>query len=162
MSIFMQFQGVAGEAADARHQGWIDVDRLQWGTARSVTSATSTRGDRESSVAEFSELRLTRHVDSASPKLFIEACCGTGNTIILHVTKTGPGDGAETFLEYTLKDALISNYKIAACASSPYRPVERLSISYAELSLRYAQYDEMGALIAPLAVGFSPATNLML
>jgi len=50
-----------------------------------------------------SALRISKKMDSASNKLFLEACCGKGKTVILHLTKTGSSSGSDVFMEYTLK-----------------------------------------------------------
>ena len=41
MGIFLNYQGVQGESADAGHKGWIDVKAWEWGGERQITSATS-------------------------------------------------------------------------------------------------------------------------
>lgn len=105
MSIFMNYQGITGESADSNHPGWMDIQKVQWGVGRQISSATSTQGDRESANAEITRLYVTRYMDSATPKLFLESCCGKGKNVILHMTKTGVGDAALTYMEYTLKHA---------------------------------------------------------
>ncbi|MEX0730571.1 MAG: type VI secretion system tube protein Hcp [Aquisalimonadaceae bacterium] len=61
MSIFMFYEGIAGETSDHSHQGWLDIKDVYWGVKRYITSHTSTRHDRESANAEISDLIVTRH-----------------------------------------------------------------------------------------------------
>ena len=75
MSIFLYIPGVKGETKDANHAGWIDIDEFSTGTQRLITSNSSTRGDRESSNTTTQDFFLTKRMDSASPKLFIDSCC---------------------------------------------------------------------------------------
>src|SRR5690554_6791620 len=99
VSIVMKVDDISGDVVDLTHLGWLDIDRLGWGgVRRRLASPTSTRGDRESSVAELLEIKLSRHMDSASPHLFLEACCGRGRSIILRLTKTGQGSVSDVFL----------------------------------------------------------------
>lgn len=113
MSIFVNYEGITGESSDAGHKGWMDVHQISWGTEREITSSTSTQGDRESSNAVITDLIITRFMDSATPKVFIESCCGTGKDVVIHLTKTGGGNGADSYMEYTLKHCLISKYSMA-------------------------------------------------
>ncbi len=159
MSIFIEYDGIKGEVSDPGHEKWMDVDDLQWGVARSITSATATQGDRESSNAVISDLMITRKMDSSTPKLFIESCCGTGKDVKIHLTKTGSGSGSSVYMEYTLKNALISSYNIAASSQSTERPMESLTISFVDIEVKYTPYDEDGNAEAAIAVGYDTATN---
>lgn len=159
MSIFMNYSGIKGESSDSNHKGWMDLENLQWGVSRRITSGSSTQNDRESANAEISDLVVTRRMDSATPNVFIESCCGTGKDVVIHLTKTGSGSGADVYMEYTLKNALISNYQVSATSQDTGRPVEVLTISFVDLEVKYTPYDEDGKAEAAIAVGFDTASN---
>lgn len=159
MSTFILMDGVQGESSDVGHKDWIDVESWRWGAGRQITSHTSTRGDRESSNATISDLHITKLMDSASPKIFIDACCGRGREMKIHLTKTGTGGGADVFMEYTLKNAIISDYQVSGSKSNPNRPLEHITISFVEVEVKYIPYDEDGNAQAAIAVGFDTATN---
>lgn len=159
MSIFMNYEGIKGESSDKGHKQWMDIDNLHWGVTRCITSNTSTQNDRESANAEISSLTLTRHMDSATPSLFIESCCGTGKQVVIHLSKTGTGSGTDVYMEYTLKNALIADYQVTADAQGTARPTEALTLSFIDLEVKYTPYDENGNALAAIAVGFDTATN---
>lgn len=159
MSIFMQIAGLTGESSDSNHKGWMDVENVQWGVDRQITSSSSTMNDRESSNAVISDLLITRHMDSVTPSVFIEAVCGKGKDITIHMTKTGSGTGADVYMEYKLKNALISGYHVSGDAQDTDRPVENLTISFIDVEVKYTPYDEDGNALAAIAVGFDTATN---
>lgn len=161
-NIFLFHSDAEGESTDSGHNGWIDVNYVKWGNTRRITSNTSTQGDRESSNTIISDLTIFRQADKATPKLFLLACCGTGSEIKVHFTKTGTGQGADVFMEYVLKNAIVSEYSIAAKAQGRFRPTERLTISFVGLEKKYTPFDENGNAQAPLAVGFDTATNTVL
>lgn len=158
-SIFLEHPTIKGWTSDKNHQGCIDIEDIRWGVNRQITSSTSTRGDRESSNAVISDLSLTKWMDKTSPYLFMETCCGTGKTIKIIMTKTGAGDGADVFLEYTLENALFSKMEVQAIRASNIRPAEEYRISFTSMSVKYIQYDENGNILAPEAVGFNTTTN---
>lgn len=159
MSGFLKYGNVKGESSDSGHKGWIDITAWKFDIARAITSATSTKGDRESSNAEIGDLILSKHTDSSTPKLFIESCCGTGQDVTLHLTKTGAGSGADVYMEFILKNALISNFALSGNDKSARRPQEVIAISFVEIEIKYIQHDEDGNAMAPVAVGFDTATN---
>ena len=159
MSVFLNYEGIKGESSDDGHKDWIDVDSWEWGTTRQITSSTSTQGDRESSNATISDLKITKKMDSSSNRLFMESCCGTGKTVKLHLSKTGTGSGADVYMEYTLKNALISHYHVGGISGDIDRPSETITISFVEVEAKYIPYDEDGNATAPDAVGFDTASN---
>lgn len=159
MSVFVKYEGIKGESSDSGHEGWMDVESISWGVGRQINSNSSTQGDRESSNAVISDLQVTRFMDSATPKVFIESCCGTGKEVKIHLTKTGKGSGSDVFMEYTLKNALISNYTVSAHTQENNRPTETITISFVDVEVKYTPYDEDGNAEAAIAVGFDTATN---
>jgi len=159
MSIFMNYEGIKGEASDPAHKDWVDITGWKFDITRAITSSTSTRGDRESSNANIGDLIVTKYTDAATPKLFIESCCGTGKDVILHLTKTGAGSGADVYMEIILKNALITNFSLGGKSESATRPQEALSISFVDIEIKYTNYDENGIAQSPVAVGFDTATN---
>ena len=159
MSIFVHIEGIEGEVSDSLHKDWLDILSVSLGVNREITSNTSTRGDRESSNAAMSELTIKRFMDKATPRLHIEACCGRGKTVTIHQTKTGAGTGADVFIQYTLHNAIVCEYKMAAWAQDTDRPIEKIKISFTKLEIRYTPYDDNGMAASPLSVAFDTATN---
>lgn len=159
MSIHMHMDGVAGESSDSNHEGWIDVIQLAWGVGRRISAHASTQKDRESANAEIGELTFTRHMDSATPQLFIESCCGRGKTVTIELTRTGRGRGAEAYARYILHNALLSNYRMAAWSEDVERPLEKLKISFSKLEVAYMPHDDDNNLLPKIAVAFDTRTN---
>lgn len=160
MSIFVNYEGIRGESSDPNHREWMDAESISFGVSREITSRTSTRGDRESSNAEISGVLIKKLMDKSTPKVFIESCCGTGKKVKIHLTKTGKGSGTDVFMEYTLKNALISHYQVEADIDDIGRPIEKFFISFVDLELKYTAFDEDGNALAPQAVGFDTSTNM--
>ena len=159
MSIFAFIDGIQGQVSDPSFRNWIDIARIKWNVKRQITSASATQNDRESSNAVMGDLTITRFMDKATPKLFIESCCGTGKEIKIVTTKTGAGNGADPYMEYVLGHAVISSYHVLALGNNAVRPHETLTISFTSLQSKYIPYDENGISQAPIAVGFDTATN---
>ena len=67
-AVFIKYDGVDGESADANHDKWIDVLSIDWGTT------SSTDGDPGVSLVE-----LHTQVGKATPKLFL--ACAEGSHV---------------------------------------------------------------------------------
>ncbi len=159
MSIFVHIDGIEGETADAGHPGWLDVHDVTLASRRRITSKTSTRGDRESSNAELQDLVLTRRMDSASPQLFLEACCGRGKTVEIRLTKSGNGTGADVFMAFMIRNAVISAYETKAKSRRNERPWEKVTVSFTDIEARYTPYSDKGEPLSPIVKGFDASRN---
>lgn len=159
MAIHMQIPDIKGESTDPSHKDWLDIESISWGVNRNLNSASSTKGDRESGNATISDLHIVRRMDSATPKLFISSCCGDGKEIIIELTRTGKGGGSETYMKYTLGDALIANYTVNAAAQDGLHPTETLTLSFIDMEMSYTPYDDAGKQMSSETVGFDTATN---
>lgn len=159
MTALLYIPGVRGETSDANHPGWIDIDELTTGIQRFISSNTSTCGDRESANAVMQHLKLSKRMDSTSPAMFIHACCMRGKDMSIHLTKTGQGGGADVYMEYTLRHAIISDYSVLGNSQSILRPKETFTISYTDIEVKYTPYDADGIAQGNIAVGFNTATN---
>jgi len=160
-NIFMFREGVKGESSDKFHKDWMDIESIEWRIRRKITSRTSTRGDRESSNPEYSELLLFKRMDIATPKIFIESCYGGGKTVIIECTKTGSGNGGDVYLQYRLENAVISHYNVSVKAKRGKRPLEAIKISFKRLEQRYIPYGEDNIAKSPIAVGYDAACNMV-
>lgn len=162
MSIFMQIEGIKGEASDKNYRDWLDIDNFKWDSQRKITSASSTQGSRESSNVTINNLTLRRFMDKATPRLVIAACCGKGKTVKLVQTKTGSGSGGDAFLEYTLHNTLLCGYAVEAIENTIARPREVITLSFTALETKYTAYDDDGNPQSPVIVGFDTTTNSLL
>jgi len=160
MSIFMKIDGITGETADSGHVGWMDVVSIGWSVNRQITAASSTKGDRESNNAVISDLKVSRLMDSATPDLFSAACCGKGTTVIIHLTKTGAGQGADKYMEYTLENALVSNYTVDANKADAERPAESITISFTAIKVAYTPYKDDGTPDGNKIGSYDTSTNV--
>jgi len=160
MSIFMQIDGIEGSVTDQYHQGWLNILKIKWGTRRKIILSTGT-GHRRISNAKFSELMLIRRMDKATPQLFREACSGcVGKDVTLHLTKTGQSEN--TYLEYSLKNVLVSHYRTMAHEDDVAPPNEEIRLSFSAIELKHIPYDASGKMQSPLITGFDLATHTVL
>lgn len=149
MAIYMEIEDITGNVTEEGHADWIEVDSLQWGVGRAISSAIGRSSDRESSQPSISEISITKLMDESSPDLFTEACTGDGKTVTIDFCKTGTE--VETYMQYELENCMISGYSVS---SGGDRPQESISLSFTKITMTYTPTEIDGTLGDPIPAGY--------
>ncbi len=149
MAIYLQIDDIEGNVTEGAHEGWTEIDSLQWGVGRAIASAIGRAADRESSQPSISEISVTKLMDEASPHFFSEACVGEGKPMVIEFCKTG--EAAEVYMKYELEDCMISGYSVS---SGGDRPTESISLSFTRIEMTYTPTEKDGSLGNPIPAGY--------
>jgi type VI secretion system secreted protein Hcp len=147
---YLEYEGVKGEATAEQYKGMITVLTMNFGVKREISACTGTAMDREASATRLGDIVITKLQDNASPDLFKEATIGKGKSATLYMTKQG--EKIEEIMKIELKDAMICDYILKAGGD---RPIEKLTISYTEVTMTVTPTDDKNAVTAPLVYGYS-------
>jgi type VI secretion system secreted protein Hcp len=110
---FLKIDGIKGEAVESQHQGWIEMQSLQWGVGSQAGGAGKT---------SVHELVITKEMDSASPSLFRAASTGQHfPQIVIEVVARG------TMQHYALDDAIIASVRRLPGGG---RPMEEITLRF--------------------------------
>ncbi|MTJ83163.1 MAG: type VI secretion system tube protein Hcp [Telmatospirillum sp.] len=155
MPIYLQIDGIPGDATQQNHTKWTDIKTMTWGVSRSMNTLAGATANREGSEPSVGEITLTKTSDSSSVKLFQQATSGNaGVTAKIHMVTSGnPGD---TYLEYTLTNTLISSYSIAAAVD---RPEETIVLNFTKVEMKYTPYDSQHSPQSPIIASYDLATT---
>lgn len=155
MAIYVNYDGIQGEATQQDHKKWIDILSLSWGVGRGISTVTGNSSGREVAEPSVSEVTLVKMFDSATPKLFTEALVGNqGKTVKIDLVSSGnPG---VTYCTYTLSNALISSYSVS---TSGDRPTESVSIDFTKLEFKFTPYDDKNKEGTPVTVTYDLGTK---
>ncbi|MFC6486411.1 Hcp family type VI secretion system effector [Nitratireductor sp. GCM10026969] len=150
MAIYLKYDGIDGEATHDKHQKWIDVQSMQFGIGRGISTPSGSTANREASEPSVSEVTITKMMDGASPKLFTESATGAaGKEVKIHLVSTGsPGN---TYVEYTLTNSLISGYSVSTGGD---RPTESISINFTKMEYKFIPYDDKNKAGTPVSVHY--------
>ena len=153
--IYLNIEGIQGDATHETHKNWIDVSSMTWGTHRAVSTPSGSAQNREASEPVIGEVHITKLMDGSSLKLFEAAATGNqGKQIQIHLVTTGnPGN---TYMEYTLTDTLVSGYQIN---TSGDRPVEEITLNFTRVDMKYTTYDANNRPLNNIAAGYDIATT---
>lgn len=155
MAIYLKYEGIEGEATHDKHKNWIEVGSLQFGIGRGISTPAGATANREASEPSVSEVTVTKMLDGSSPKLFTESATGAaGKKVEIHLVSTGsPGN---TYVEYTLTNALISAYSLS---SGGDRPSESISINFTKIEFKFIPYDGANKAGTPVTVNYDLTTT---
>ncbi|MDE1566879.1 Hcp family type VI secretion system effector [Aquabacter sp. P-9] len=155
MAIYLNYDGIQGEATHQDHQKWIDVLSLSWGVGRAIATPSGSTNNREASEPSVSEVSIVKMFDASSPKLFTEACTGNAGKVV-KIDLVSTGSPGVTYVTYTLTNALISSYSVS---TSGDRPTESVSISFTKLEFKFTPYGDDNKAGTPVTVSYDLATT---
>ena len=154
MPIYLQLDGIQGDATQQAHQNWTDIKSINWGVKRSMNTLAGASANREGSEPTVGEVTLIKTSDRSSPKLLAEACTGnSGKTAKIHLVTSGnPGN---TYLEITLSNTLVSSYTIM---SDGDRPEEKVVFNFTKVEMKYTPYDGSNQAQSPVIASYDLST----
>ena len=150
--IFIEYEGIEGNATAEGYEKHIRVDTLQFGVGRGISMEPGNLANREATRPSLSEVVFTHKTDNSATALFKESVTGSiGKKVVIKFVQTGT-DGFVEYMNYTLYDVLVSGYSIAAEGDTD--PTESVSLSYAKIEVKYNDYDKSNKSASPQVVGY--------
>lgn len=156
--MYAKFDGVPGESLDANHKDWIELDSMSWGLHKAMAGATGQRGE-----TTVEDIMVTKKLDKASPKLAEAMCAGqVFKEVEIHLCGAYSSGGSQTFLVITLKDVIISSYKVEGSAWSNAVPTESISLNFTKIEETYTEYSTSGTAEGQTEYGWDIVQNAVL
>jgi len=130
---FMKLGDIKGEATDTDHKDWIIIESMSQPIHRSGGSSTQ---------PTFPDITVAKGLDKSTPKLML--ACATGRhfpdaTIVF--TRTLDDGRQQPYLQYKLKDVLVSSYQHSANSeptAGSSQPGEQFSLNFEEIKFSYS------------------------
>jgi type VI secretion system secreted protein Hcp len=130
---FLKLDGIAGESADAKHKGEIQLLSFSWG-ASAPTTGSGASGSGAGKVT-FQDFNFTSRTSKASPLLMVNTATGKHiDNALITVSRRSRG-GGQDYIKIELTDVLVSSYEQSA--SNGTTPVDAASLSYAKIQFSY-------------------------
>jgi type VI secretion system secreted protein Hcp len=155
---YLQLDGIKGESADSKHQGWIECASISWNIHQPKSATASTGGGHTAERAELSEISISKLVDLASPML--AQLCACGKTIpkakLEMMRADGNGEPIKYF-EVELENVLIGH--LAPQFAGGGVGGECLGLKFSKARWKYTQQKIGGGSSGNTAGGWDLATK---
>lgn len=156
MQIYVLHEGVKGNVTAEGFADHYKAESFSFAVNRNLSMATGSTSNRESDNPTLSEVVLTKMSDNSATELFKDAVGGgkgaQGKEVVVKFVQTG-AKGDVVFMEYTLKNAMVSSYNVTAQGSEP--AMEVISLNYTEIMISYSDYDSTNSQASPQRVGYN-------
>ncbi len=127
--MFLKIEGIEGESTDSAHQGWIEVESLNWGGPN--LSRLSRMQTLEPRMGSSGSLVLTKWNDRSSAHLL--QYCSTGEQISKMIISDASGK-KERYMTYELSDVTIPS---CSTGGSGDVAMEEITFSYRNIQWSY-------------------------
>ena len=154
VAIYMKYGDVDGAVTTTGFEKWIELSSFQWGVGRAIGTAARGAATREASEPSISEIVVTKRLDKASTKLFMDAVAGDLSATVKFKFTTTTKDKIDTFLAYELTNCGLSGYSISSGGDAP---TESLSLNFTKVMFTYTERDPKVA-GSPDTVGYDLLT----
>jgi type VI secretion system secreted protein Hcp len=131
-NMYLSMTGITGETNNL-----TAITSLQWGVGVSVSNPNS--GPRNASPPSFSDITITKVLDSTSPKLALYCATGSRRTAAV-ITMKHPITN-QTLYTIALEGVYITS---VSSSSGGDRPVESLSLNFEKVTWTYQKLDSNG------------------
>lgn len=132
----------------------MQVESLDFGTHRDIHVQPGRVTDRETNLTHIGDFVVSKHIDKASPHLFVHSCTGaTLGTVIIHACHTS--DDGSPYLVYTLDNVMLSHYDISG--NSPEATdmlMETLHLNFTKAQMKFVPRDASNKPQSPIIAGF--------
>jgi type VI secretion system secreted protein Hcp len=157
VDMFLKIKGdpYAGESADKKHKGEIDVISFSWGESNSGSSGYG--GGAGAGKVNMQDFTFTMKTCKASPNLAL--ACATGEHIPeATLTCRKAGKEQQEFLIVKFTDLLISSYHVGSGPGEEL-PVESVSFNFAKIEVSYSPQKADGTLDAAVKMNYNVQEN---
>jgi type VI secretion system secreted protein Hcp len=154
---FVNFGDIKGESTDKDHKDWVMITRYSHEIAQPASVTQKTAGGRSAEAVHFSEFRIHKLIDAASPKL-AEACCkGTHiPEVVIELWRAG-GDPLK-YYEIKLKEVLVSRVVEDADPQADAKfPTETVGLVFGAIEWTYTKQKPDGTAGGNVAAKWSVA-----
>lgn len=130
---FLQIPTIPGEADEAAHGDWIDIESFSFGAVQRPGPGFGLFA---------AEFVVAKRLDKASPLLFLACAQGTVlETVTLDlIDDFGPADNV-VFHQVILTDARVASVNLTGETAGTDRPLEEVAFTYGKVEIRYSVVD---------------------
>lgn len=140
VDMFLNIDGINGDAQNAQHTNEVVVLAWSWGVSNSTTTHTGSNNVSGSGKANFQDLSITKYSDIASAKLYEHAATGDRiSEATLTVRTVGPDPWVATTLK--LENIVVTSVSIGGSGGED-RLTENVTLNFSKFTITNNKIDE--------------------
>lgn len=145
MAGYLFIENIPGQSVDADHKDWINLESISESMTRPVSYGGSGSTRNVSSV-QHGDIAVTKELDKSTPKLIEAVNAGTVNATVKIdlVQSLGDKNKRVPYLQWELKNVIITSYSISAHVGDGVVPRESFTMNFEEAKWTYTQYSKKG------------------
>jgi len=152
MAIYLEHEGIKGNVTADGYKDHISIQTVDFGVSRGISMEPGNLSNREYTRPTFSEISLTKILDSSATSFFKASVVGSsGKKVVIKFVRTG-SDKLVELMNYTLENCLISSYEVSAGAIG--QPAETIHLSFSKIMVSYKKHDAGNKSGTPQRVGY--------
>ncbi|MBI3562349.1 MAG: type VI secretion system tube protein Hcp [Gammaproteobacteria bacterium] len=136
MPIYMQYEGVKGDATATGYRGMIQLDLFVFRSRRDIRSRPGSLVDRECGLPRVEAVETGKKLDGFTAGIVQETFSSHAKKVIFHFVRTGQGQSQE-YLTFTLYNSMPVYYRFLAVNHPNGEPVERLYLNATAFEVSY-------------------------
>lgn len=149
-NLYLEADGLQGEATATHYENQIEVFSFSWGASRAKFAKQ----------ASFSDFNFIKRFDQASPTILQDVASGkTVSSAKLHVVRAS-GSAPFEFLTICFTGVQFTADQLSGSQGGDDRPTESVSMNYQTVVERYAQQNADGSPGTPIFGGWDLVRNI--
>ena len=156
VSYFLKLDGIAGESADAKHPGEIELQAFSFG--ESFVQAPVTAGGAGAGKVQIEDMHVSMPLSKASPLLFVACASGQHLKSAVLSARRSAGKAPFDFLVITLTDVLVSGYHTGGGTDTG--PFDQVTLNFGKIQIQYRAQKPDGTPDAPVTGGWDVKKNV--
>jgi len=136
---FLKIDGIPGESLDDKHKDWIEILGYSHEMTQPSSATASSAGGGTTERVDHGDLKITKHIDKASPKLYEALSKGTHiPSVIIEFCRAG-GDKLK-YLEIKMEQVIIAAARPGGHSKHEDGfPTEEIDFNYGKIKWTYTQ-----------------------
>ncbi len=131
MAIFLKCEGWKGDVDADQYKEWVMCHSFQFGVENDIRTALLVSSNRSGTHATVSEVTLTKGLDPASPRIFLDSVSGSIRPRV-EIAFTLADHSNTAYLHIRLDEVGVSKWSLS---STGERPSEVISLAFARIEL---------------------------
>lgn len=148
--VFLKLDSIPGESTDQAHVNESPAFKFSQAATQTVSSGG---GGGSTGRATIADMKLTKPVDSATPKIFDTLVTGR-HLQRATVTFRRRGESSFEYLQYVIEDVIVSRHEVVTPTNNG-GPVEEIALNFDRITIRYIPQRPDGTAGSPIIAAYS-------